>query len=249
MFFLPVGGLSGVNLCKNVTPDCPKLHSWYKGKCLSQVIDDLPKVSRSFNKPFRLSVDDIYKSQNLKGITVTGKVVSGFVAVGDYLLLMPSVEKCTVKSISSHSQSLQYVKAGQSVELNLLSIETDSLTKGSILCDPENPIMKYSKFRAKIKLFKDAKPILRGAKVILHMHIMNIPVCISKLIALLDKNGNVTQKNPRGISKSCLALVEIISEKPICLELFNENKFFGRFMIRDQSSTVAAGLVTELLEN
>ena len=84
--------------------------------------------------------------------------------------------------------------------------------------------------------------------MIFHMHIMNIPVCVSKLVALLDKNGEVTQKNPRGVSKGCLAVVEIKTDKPISLELFSENKFFGRFLLREQSSTVAAGMITELVK-
>eukprot|EP01091_Cochliopodium_minus_P013502 TRINITY_DN4369_c0_g1_i1.p1 TRINITY_DN4369_c0_g1~~TRINITY_DN4369_c0_g1_i1.p1 ORF type:complete len:663 (-),score=194.02 TRINITY_DN4369_c0_g1_i1:1556-3544(-) len=244
--FVPIGGLLGINLSKNVTSEVPKLHSWYKGKCLTQVIDELPKVPRATDKPFRLSIDDTYKSQNLKGSIVIGKVVSGIVTVGDNLLLMPSTEKGIVKSITLHSQSVQYAKAGQSVEMNIQNIDPELILKGNILCDPGNPIMRYSKFTAKIKLFKDAKPVLKGAKMVLHHHIMNVPVTLFKLVALLDKNGNVTQNNPRGITKNNLAVVEIISDKPLCLELFSENKFFGRFLLRDQSSTVAAGLVTQL---
>jgi elongation factor 1 alpha-like protein len=67
LFFLPISGLNGINLSKNVTNTTPKLHSWYKGKCLTQIIDDLPKVPRLVDKPFRLTIDDVYKPQNLKG--------------------------------------------------------------------------------------------------------------------------------------------------------------------------------------
>ena len=65
--FVPISGLNGVNLSKNVTSQTPKLHSWYKGKCLTQIIDDLPKVPRLVDKPFRLTIDDVYKPQNMKG--------------------------------------------------------------------------------------------------------------------------------------------------------------------------------------
>lgn len=95
-------------------------------------------------------------------------------------------------------------------------------------------------------MFKEAKPILKGAHVLLHSQIMNISVTISKLLAILDnKTGKISEKKPRGITSNSSSLVEITCEKPICIELFEDNKFFGRFMLRNESTTIAAGMVVK----
>lgn len=50
-------------------------------------------------KPFRLAVNDIFKGQT-SGVCVAGKVDSGFVEVGQRLLIRPANELVTVKSKS-----------------------------------------------------------------------------------------------------------------------------------------------------
>ena len=54
--------------------------------------------------------------------------------------------------------------------------------------------------------------------------------------------------------KRCLgdgvaALVEITTTRPICVELFAENKQYGRITLRDKGVTIASGVVTKLLKN
>ena len=40
--------------------------------------------------------------------------------------------------------------------------------------------------------------------------------------------------------------MEIEFEKPICLELYKDNKELGRFMLREGGHTIAAGLIEEV---
>ena len=42
------------------------------------------------------------------------------------------------------------------------------------------------------------------------------------------------------------AIVEIKINKPLCLELFQNYRELGRFMLRYSGTTVAAGLITEV---
>jgi len=194
-----------------------------------------------------MAIDDIYNPQNVKGFTVIGKVVSGVVSVSDNLLMMPLAQICPVKSIQSHGETVLFAKSGDNVEITLTKIEFESVHKGFILCDPKHPIRKIQRFRAKIRTFKDVKPILKGAHVLLHSQIMNVSASITKLLAILDhKSGKITEKKPRGIVNNSSALVEITCDSQVCMELFNDNKFFGRFMLRDESNTIAAGIVEKI---
>ena len=69
--FVPVSGMEGDNLLeKSVTP---QLTSWYKGDSLVEIIDSLEPPQRSYDKPFRLVITDVFKHPQL-GLSVAGKV-------------------------------------------------------------------------------------------------------------------------------------------------------------------------------
>ena len=71
---------------------------------------------------------------------------------------------------------------------------------------------------------------------------------IKKLVAQINKtNGEVIKKHPRCLNKNCNAIVEIVSESPVCVELYSNIKELGRFMLRSGGKTIAAGLVTDIL--
>ncbi|VEN37457.1 unnamed protein product [Callosobruchus maculatus] len=60
--FVPCSGLTGQNLVKK--PTDAELSGWYDGPCLIEVIDNFRAPIRPVSKPFRLSVNDIFKSRN-----------------------------------------------------------------------------------------------------------------------------------------------------------------------------------------
>uniref|UniRef100_V5G771 HBS1-like protein n=1 Tax=Anoplophora glabripennis TaxID=217634 RepID=V5G771_ANOGL len=57
--FVPCSGLTGQNLVSKPTEN--SLLSWYNGPCLLDVIDNFRSPERPISKPFRLSVNDIFK--------------------------------------------------------------------------------------------------------------------------------------------------------------------------------------------
>ena len=79
---------------------------------------------------------------------------------------------------------------------------------------------------------------------------------ITKLVSILDKSSNqVIKKNPRYyyaykrfLTKNVTAIVELkLKNRPICLEIFKNSKDFGRFMLRLNGNTVAAGVILDLI--
>jgi translation elongation factor EF-1alpha len=81
---------------------------------------------------------------------------------------------------------------------------------------------------------------------------VNYPVAIHKLVNIIDKaSGAVTKTRPRAVPKQSTATVEIqfLDDRKVCLEPFAAVKSFGRFMLRQQGQTIAAGIVLALLDN
>lgn len=45
------------------------------------------------------------------------------------------------------------------------------------------------------------------------------------------------------------ALIEVKFTRPVCVELYRDNKVLGRFMLRYSGRTIAAGVITEVNAN
>jgi elongation factor 1 alpha-like protein len=83
--------------------------------------------------------------------------------------------------------------------------------------------------------------------VMFHSQCLSEPTVVSKLVSILNKNsGEVIQKHPRCLTKQMNAIIELKFHRPVCLELYRENKVLGRFMLRYSGKTIAAGMISEI---
>ncbi|XP_067142522.1 HBS1-like protein isoform X1 [Centruroides vittatus] len=243
--FVPCSGLTGENLTESAQNSL--LTSWYKGPCLVEVIDKFKTPERPVGKPFRLSVGDVYKGMG-SGFSVSGRIEAGYVQTGDRVVIMPAGEAATVKGISIEENSVLQAFAGDHVGLSLLGADMNKITIGSIACDPNNPIQVTTRFQARIVVFGIEVPITKGFPVILHYQSMSEQAVVKKLISQLHKStGQVVKKKPRCLTKNSSAIIELEVNRPVCLELYRDLRELGRFMLRCGGTTIAAGVVTDIL--
>ena len=57
---------------------------------------------------------------------------------------------------------------------------------------------------------------------------------------------NVIFEHDRCLTKNTSAIIELELERPVCIELFDDFKDLGRFMLRYAGTTIAAGLVKQV---
>lgn len=70
----------------------------YTGPTLVNVMDNFKCPERPINKPFRFSVNDIFKGIG-SGFCVSGHVETGMVSLGDKVLILPQNEIAIVKGL------------------------------------------------------------------------------------------------------------------------------------------------------
>ncbi|XP_050400516.1 HBS1-like protein [Patella vulgata] len=245
--FIPCSGLVGINLAKTI--DEPKLSSWYDGPTLISQIDQFKCLDRPIDKPFRLNVADIFKSVS-GGFTVSGRVCAGHVQAGDRVLVLPHGSLANVKFVLIDEGPTNVAFAGDHVTLSLIGVEMAHVNIGSMLCDPLTPSKCATKISAKIVIFNLEVPITRGYPVVFHYQSINEPAIIKKLVSHLNKStGEVIKNKPKCIGKNTSAVVEIEFERSTCVELYKEFKDLGRFMLRNNGHTIAAGVVEEILQS
>ncbi|CAI5738927.1 unnamed protein product [Hyaloperonospora brassicae] len=242
--FVPVSGMTGINLEKTGGVE---EGSWYSGPSLVEAIDSFAPPQRQISKPFRMTVSDVSKSLSL-GQSISGRVYAGAAAVGDSFLLMPIGLHLAVKGIEQDGKSCTLARAGDTIEMGVTGIDQTALTTGSILCSIASPVRLAKKFEAKIMTMPTMEvPLVKGTYVTIHMHNIDEPVNVTRLVSVLNKTGEVGRKKPRCITRECSAVVQITCHRSVCLETFADYRQLGRFTLRDRGKTLAAGIVTEII--
>ncbi|XP_045465196.1 HBS1-like protein isoform X1 [Harmonia axyridis] len=244
--YVPCSGLTGQNLVKKPTED--NLLIWYNGPSLLEVIDGFRPPLRPVSKPFRLSINDIFKGTG-SAFCISGRVETGALNVGDKVLVCPNKETASVKSLSIDEVSQNVVFAGDQATVTLSGIDMQNVSVGNILCDPQNPVQVASKFETRIVVFNLTVPITKGCNVVLHHQSLEEPAVICKLVAQLNKStGEQIKKHPRFLVNNTSAIVQVQLSKAIGMELYSDCKELGRVMLRQSGVTIAAGLITKIIQ-
>jgi elongation factor 1 alpha-like protein len=240
--WLPAVGPTGENLAK--APTEPNLVAWYTGATLAAAIDNFSAAHRAVDLPLRLPVAEIAAKGN-KGVVVSGKIEGGAVKIGTKVLIMPSKELATVKSVEVGGKTAPVARAGDSCDILLTGIEPSAVHAGYVVCHPDFPVPLALRFEVEIVVLDVQIPILKGQQVTLHAHAARDSGHVSRLISLLDsKTGEVVKERPRCLLKGQSARIEVTAARPIPLELFSDYKALGRVALRDAGRTLAVGIVT-----
>jgi elongation factor 1 alpha-like protein len=110
--WIPTSGLAGSNLMTRF--EDKRLTSWYDGPCLVEALDVLRLPNRTFAKPLRITVTDIYQksSSSLIGDCILGKIEAGVLKNQKELVLMPHGETISIKGIMKDDEELDFALAG-----------------------------------------------------------------------------------------------------------------------------------------
>eukprot|EP00553_Chaetoceros_curvisetus_P013079 CAMPEP_0204638044 /NCGR_PEP_ID=MMETSP0717-20131115/38304_1 /ASSEMBLY_ACC=CAM_ASM_000666 /TAXON_ID=230516 /ORGANISM="Chaetoceros curvisetus" /LENGTH=366 /DNA_ID=CAMNT_0051657665 /DNA_START=66 /DNA_END=1162 /DNA_ORIENTATION=- len=245
--FVPISGLTGTNVktSPSKNDNSEELAKWYKGKTLLEAIDSFQPAKRNLDKPFRFIISDLYAEG--KGIAVKGRVAQGVASVGDKVCVLPIGDLATLSRIEHgdvqhfDEERRKIAVAGDSVEFVITGIDIARIGVGNILSDAGTdlrPAMK-KKFKAKIIVMEDLSvPIIHGSQVLMHMHCLDKPAVISKLISKVDKKSGNEVPHPRVVTGGTTATVEMKLKEKVCLETYGECRSLGRFALRRGGDTV-----------
>lgn len=229
--FVPCAGLTGGNVTRKVDdPDA----KWYTGGTLVEALDAVKPAKRHIDKPFRLTVSDVFRGSIIYPISISGRIEAGSVQVGDVLLMLPSNEKAVVSGVEVEDAPVDWAVAGQFVNLHLANIDPEHLRAGDIMCDPKNPVKLTKSFTCKVLAFDYILPgpldVFRGT--------LHAEGKVSKLVALLDKStGELLKKKPRVVKPGEVARVVVEMEDELPLEAG------VRVILRDRGNTAGGGLL------
>lgn len=177
--------------------------------------------------------------------------------MGDSLVVLPIGDVVKVSKLehvqppsdgADDARRLTVGVAGDTIQLVINDTDIMRLSIGNILSSPNArpPLTKMA--AARIVVMDDlAVPIIRGAQVIFHMHSLDVPTVLTKLVAILKPDGSVKKERPRALTKGVNASIEFTVSDKLVMEAFSDCRSLGRFVLRRGGETIAIGVVDKTL--
>lgn len=245
--WLPLSVMENQNLV--AAPSDVRFLSWYKGPHLLDAIDSFQPPSRDFSKPLLMPICDVIKTPSLGQVSACGKLEAGALQSGSKVLVMPSGELGTVRSLERDSQACPIARAGDSVAVSLQGINASNVMAGGVLCHPDFPVYVAKHLEVKVLVLDVATPILVGSQLEFHIHHAKEAARVVKILSLLNsKTGKVAKKAPRCLTAKQSAVIEVLLQGPVCVDEFSSCKSLGRVFLRALGRTIAVGIVTRIIE-
>ncbi len=217
--------------CASENPE----HDDYKPivELMSSVDDYIPNPERDLDKPFLMSVEDVFSISG-RGTVATGRIERGLVKVGEEIEIcgIRDTQKTTVTGIEMFRKLLDEGRAGDNVGLLLRGLKREQVERGQVICKPGS-ITPHTNFKAQVYvLTKDEggrhTPFFTNYRPQFYFRTTDVTgvVQLPTDVEMVMPGDNVAIE------------VELIT--PIALEKE------VRFAIREGGRTIGSGVVTEV---
>lgn len=255
--YVPVSGWTGENLVERLdgkvgsgdesSNKAP--HSWYKGVCLSEALDNLQMPKRPVDKPLRLPIQDVYKIGGV-GTVPVGRVETGVLKPGMQVHFAPSGLTTEVRSVEMHKESVPHAIPGDNVGFSVRGLSVKDIARGHVASDAkQEPAVAAESFIAQVIVLNHPGTICAGYSPVLDCHTSHIACKFSELLTKVDKRtGEPTEQSPASIKRGDAALVNLVPSKPMVVEAFSAYPPLGRFAVRDMRQTVAVGVIKSVVK-
>ena len=213
---------------------------WYQGVTLLHNLENVHVSADRNLVDFRFPVQYVLRPHtNFRGYA--GKVVSGTIAPGDEVMILPSQKLTTVKTIHTYDGELQEAFAAQSVVMTL-SDEID-VSRGDMIIRKKNLPQIGTSLDAIICWMDDA-PLSISTMYLLKHTTRNVRALVSSIIYKIDVN--TLHRNPANtLELNDIGRVEIQTASQIFFDPYKINHATGSFILIDlqTNNTVAAGMI------
>ena len=241
--FVPVSAYNGENItCRT------KNLSWYSGKTLVDVLDDLNPPSNRANLPLRWPVHEVKKVPGV-GMIPVGFVETGTMNLGDVIVFEPGGYQAKVRRMQEKGKDIASAKPGQPVGLDIAAIggwDKKKLETGTVAGHLSDPPKPAKSFLAKVYFFPDSPPYIGiGYTPYIQCHEASVSCTIVEIMNKINKQTGEIEEKPANLAPDDFATVRFKPKFPIVIEEDSKYPKLGRFAIRE-TRTIGAGIVLKV---
>jgi len=225
--------IRGSALQANEKPEDPGANAciW---ELMAAVDSYIPTPPRPVDRPFLMPIEDIFSITG-RGTVVTGRVERGMVKVGEEVEIVGihPTRKTVVTGVEMFRKLLDEGQAGDNVGTLLRGVDKDEVERGQVLAKPGS-IQPHKKFKAEVYVLTKEEggrhtPFFQGYRAQFYFRTTDVTgVCtLPAGTEMVMPGDNVTIEGE--------LITPIAMEKEL------------RFAVREGGRTVAAGVVTEIV--
>jgi elongation factor 1-alpha len=249
--FVPISGWHGDNMLET-SPNMGWFKGWDKkekkvsksGTTLLEALDAINPPERPSGKPLRLPLQDVYKIGGI-GTVPVGRVETGLLKPGMVVTFAPANVTTEVKSVEMHHTALEEAAPGDNVGFNVKNVSVKDIRRGNVASDSKNdPAKEAAEYKAQVIILNHPGQIQAGYAPVIDCHTAHIACKFHTLLEKIDRrSGKKLEDNPQFVKSGDAAMVNMVPQKPMCVESFVDYAPLGRFAVRDMRQTVAVGVI------
>lgn len=245
LLFIPTSAYYG----ENVTKPSPRME-WYSGRTFLESLSWFKTSKRFLDKPFRMPIDEIKLIRGV-GTVVTGKVASGRIGKGDQVSISPQGLTSKIRSIEEFGKPIDSAIAGDDIGIAIPGVDRKEIKRGSVLGPISNPPLIVNRFIARIRLLDSSPRVRVGFRPTIAAHSDYFAASVVELISQIDPDTDEVLARPphlESLDAGDTGYLELETDRPVAMEVSDDYRRLGRFVIWDQNKTVGAGTCVEIVK-
>lgn len=235
---IPVSATEGDNITEK------SMHMpWYQGHTLLGYLETVRIDEETKERGFVMPIQRVCRPDaSFRGFQ--GQVVSGSIAAGDEITVLPSGEKADVQSILLADKKTDHAKKGQPVTIQL-NREID-VSRGSVLV--KDAELKVSSMFTSSMLWMDDEELVQGKSFLAKIGTKMLPATVMSVKYKIDMNTGEHIADTR-LYKNEMGVCDLALAEKTVFDAFTEHKEMGCFILIDRvtNMTSACGVIEHSL--
>ena len=233
--FIPISALKGDNVV-----DESENMPWYHGSTLLHHLDHVNVGSHRNLVDFRFPVQYVIRpDQDYRGYA--GRVASGTIRSGEEIMVLPSGQRTSIKSVDTFDGPVEEALTGDSVALTTAD-ELD-ISRGDMIVRPLNLPVVATEIDAMLCWMSD-EPMKGGTQYWFRQTTREAKAFISRVVYKIDVD-TLHREDVEAFGFNDIGRVQIQTAAPIFFDRYEMNRETGSFILIDPhtNNTVAVGMI------
>ena len=235
--FLPISALAGDNVVARSSN-----MDWFEGPTLLHHLENVYTASDSNRIDVRFPVQYVIRPQraeypDYRGYA--GRVAGGVLRVGDDVMVLPSGLTTTITGIDTPLGPQESAEPGEAV--TLLLADDLSITRGDMICRPNNRPRASQELEAMLCWMDDAAPLQPG-KIYSIKHTTRLARAkVNQVMYRLNISNLHRESDVTGLAMNEIGRVTLHTTTPLFFDDYHQNRVTGCFILVDETTGQTAG--------